>query len=55
MEREKANETVPLVGQMDEMEAGLFETNHLYQLFIKIRQWDDEAKIKNALAWSINV
>jgi len=34
-------------GMMDEMEAGLFETDHLHQLFIKIREWDDKAKIKN--------
>ena len=34
-------------GMMDESEARLFETDHLHQLYIKIRQWDDTAKIKN--------
>jgi len=34
-------------GVMDEMEAGLFEKDHLHQLYIKVRQWDDNAKIKN--------
>jgi phosphonate degradation associated HDIG domain protein len=34
-------------GMMDEMEAGLFETDQLHQLYIKIRLWDDKAKIKN--------
>jgi len=34
-------------GMMDEMEAGLFESDHLHKLFIKIREWDDKAKIKN--------
>lgn len=34
-------------GTMDEMEAGLFETDQLHHLYIKIREWDDRAKIKN--------
>jgi len=34
-------------GSMDEMEAGLFETDHLHQLYIKVREWDDKAKVKN--------
>ena len=34
-------------GAMDEMQAGLFETDHLHKLFIKIREWDDKAKIMN--------
>jgi len=32
---------------MDEMKTGLFETDHLHQFYIKIREWDDRAKIKN--------
>lgn len=32
---------------MDKMEAGLFEADRLHKLFIKIREWDDKAKIKN--------
>lgn len=34
-------------GAMNEMEAEIFETDHLCQLYIKIREWDDQAKIKN--------
>jgi phosphonate degradation associated HDIG domain protein len=34
-------------GSMDEMEAGLFEADHLHQLYIKVREWDDKAKVKN--------
>lgn len=34
-------------GVMDEIEAELFETDHLHQLYIKVREWDDKAKIKN--------
>jgi len=34
-------------GMMNEREAGLFESDHLYKLYIKVRQWDDRAKIKN--------
>jgi phosphonate degradation associated HDIG domain protein len=34
-------------GMMDEMEAKVFETDRLHQLYIKIREWDDKAKIKN--------
>lgn len=34
-------------GTMDEMEADLFESDHLHQLYIKIREWDDKGKIRN--------
>ena len=34
-------------GAMDEMEAGVFEADHLHLLYIKIREWDDKAKITN--------
>lgn len=34
-------------GVMDETEAGLFETDHLHRLFIRIRIWDDKAKVMN--------
>ena len=34
-------------GAMDEMEAAIFETDQLHHLYIKIREWDDQAKIKN--------
>ena len=34
-------------GVMRETEARLFEMDDLHNLFIKIREWDDQAKIKN--------
>lgn len=34
-------------GMMTETEARLFEKDSLHELFIKIREWDDKAKIKN--------
>lgn len=34
-------------GIMDETEAELFVSDHLHQLFIRIREWDDKAKIEN--------
>ena len=40
---------VTLAGQggiMDEYEAEQFEMDHLHSLFIKIREWDDKAKLK---------
>jgi len=34
-------------GVMDESEAKRFEEDHLHSLFIKIREWDDKAKIEH--------
>jgi len=34
-------------GMMDETEAKQFEEDHLHLLFIKIREWDDKAKIEH--------
>jgi phosphonate degradation associated HDIG domain protein len=34
-------------GMMDETEAKQFEEDHLHILFIKIREWDDKAKIEH--------
>jgi predicted HD phosphohydrolase len=33
-------------GRMNETEAKQFESDNLYLLFIKIREWDDKAKIE---------
>lgn len=34
-------------GVMNETEMELFEQDHLHLLFIKIREWDDKAKLQN--------
>lgn len=34
-------------GMMNNTEAELFEQDHLHLLFIKLRQWDDKAKLQN--------
>jgi phosphonate degradation associated HDIG domain protein len=34
-------------GVMNELEAKRFEEDHLHSLFIKIREWDDKAKIEH--------
>ena len=36
-------------GMMNETEAELFEQDHLHKLFIKLREWDDQAKIEHQL------
>lgn len=34
-------------GMMEESEAKMFERDDLYQLFVKLRQWDEAAKIEH--------
>jgi predicted HD phosphohydrolase len=34
-------------GVMTDQEAAVFETDPLFQLYIKIREWDDKAKLMN--------
>jgi len=34
-------------GMMNEKEAKQFEEDHLHLLFIKLREWDDKAKVEN--------
>ena len=34
-------------GRMSETEAGIFEMDDMHQLYIKLRQWDDAAKIEH--------
>lgn len=34
-------------GKMNNMEAELFEQDHLHLLFIKLREWDDKAKLQH--------
>ncbi len=34
-------------GVMNETEAELFEQDHLHLLYIKLREWDDKAKLEN--------
>jgi len=34
-------------GKMNETEAELFEQDHLHKLFIKLREWDDRAKVEH--------
>jgi predicted HD phosphohydrolase len=34
-------------GRMNDTEARQFESDNLYLLFIKIREWDDKAKIES--------
>jgi phosphonate degradation associated HDIG domain protein len=34
-------------GVMDELEAENFETDHLHKLYIKLREWDDKAKLQS--------
>jgi hypothetical protein len=29
------------------MEAGLFEQDDLHELYVKLREWDDEAKLQH--------
>jgi 2-amino-1-hydroxyethylphosphonate dioxygenase (glycine-forming) len=34
-------------GVMDELEADNFETDHLHLLYVKLREWDDKAKLEH--------
>jgi 2-amino-1-hydroxyethylphosphonate dioxygenase (glycine-forming) len=34
-------------GQMNETEAELFEQDHLHKFYIKLREWDDRAKVEH--------
>lgn len=40
---------------MDELEAQNFETDHLHQLYIKMREWDDKAKLEHKLLPSLDI
>ena len=40
-------------GKMNNTEAELFEQDHLHLLFIKLRQWDDMAKLQHQLLPSL--
>jgi len=42
-------------GRMDDAEAKQFEADNLYLLFIKIREWDDKAKIEKVRLPSIEI
>ncbi|HEV8285172.1 MAG TPA: HD domain-containing protein [Chitinophagaceae bacterium] len=42
-------------GIMDEIEAQQFERDHLQPLFIKIREWDDKAKIEQIPLPSLDI
>jgi phosphonate degradation associated HDIG domain protein len=42
-------------GRMDDAEAKQFEADNLYLLFIKIREWDDKAKIEKVPLPSLEV
>ena len=42
-------------GIMDEIEAREFEMDHLYSLFIKIREWDDKAKVERIPLPSLDI
>ena len=42
-------------GVMDEVEARQFEQDHLHLLFIKIREWDDKAKIEHVPLPSLEI
>jgi 2-amino-1-hydroxyethylphosphonate dioxygenase (glycine-forming) len=42
-------------GVMDEIEAQYFEMDHLHLLFIKLRHWDDQAKVKHVPLPSLDV
>ena len=42
-------------GRMDDAEARQFEADNLYLLFIKIREWDDKAKIEKVRLPSIEI
>jgi 2-amino-1-hydroxyethylphosphonate dioxygenase (glycine-forming) len=41
-------------GVMDELEAQNFETDHLHLLYIKLREWDDKAKMEHELLPSLD-
>ncbi len=41
-------------GVMDELEAQNFETDHLHLLYIKLREWDDKAKLEHQLLPSLD-
>jgi len=42
-------------GRMDDAEAKQFEADNLYLLFIKIREWDDKAKIEKVPLPSLEI
>jgi len=42
-------------GRMDDVEATQFEADNLYLLFIKIREWDDKAKIEKVPLPSLEI
>ena len=42
-------------GRMDDAEARQFEADNLYLLFIKIREWDDKAKIEKVRLPSLEI
>jgi len=42
-------------GRMDDAEARQFEADNLYLLFIKIREWDDKAKIEKVPLPSLEI
>jgi len=42
-------------GVMDEIEAQHFEMDHLHLLFIKLRHWDDQAKVQHVPLPSLNI
>jgi len=42
-------------GRMDDAEAKQFEADNLYLLFIKIREWDDKAKIEKVRLPSLEI
>jgi phosphonate degradation associated HDIG domain protein len=42
-------------GRMDDTEATQFESDNLYLLFIKIREWDDKAKIERVPLPSLEI
>ena len=42
-------------GRMDDVEATQFEADNLYLLFIKIREWDDKAKIEKVRLPSLEI
>lgn len=41
-------------GVMDELEAQNFETDHLHLLYIKLREWDDKAKLEHQVLPSLD-
>jgi len=42
-------------GMMDEVEAHYFEMDHLHLLYIKLRHWDDRAKVQHVPLPSLDV